>query len=168
MSLRPRLLLPVLFALFCLCFFFVCILFLMLFFFVDGLFFLVIRHPLRKSRGAIICDQFGGDGQRLTRQGHDHLLTVWKNFSTAGYMEPSRYPVALYRPRDRPSLGPRWVRGPAYPGHPSGRWDDPPEPTAPRSYVTRATPVSRALHAPQPTVYRVWNGHSTFNAPSCC
>ena len=97
-----------------------------------------------------------------------YLLAVWKNFSTAGYMEPSRYPVALYRPRDRPSLGPRWVRGPAYPGHPSGRWDDPPEPTAPRSYVTRATPVSRVLHAPQPTVYRVWNGHSTFNAPSCC
>ena len=102
------------------------------------------------------------------RFGIFHLLTIWKIFRSAGYMVPFRYPVVLYRPRDRPSLGPRWVRGPAYPGHPSGRWDDPPEPTAPRSYVTRATPVSRVLHAPQPTVYRVWNGHSTFNAPSCC
>ena len=78
-----------------------------------------------------------------------------------------RYEVVLYR-RERPSLAPRWVRGPAYPGHPSGRWDEPPEPTAPRAYVTKARPVNRVLHAPQPTVYRVWNGHSTFNAPSCC
>ena len=102
------------------------------------------------------------------RFGIFQLLTIWKIFRSAGYMVPFRYPVVLYRPRDRPSLGPRWVRGPAYPGQPSGRWDDPPEPTAPRSYVTRATPVSRVLHAPQPTVYKVWNGHSTFNAPSCC
>ena len=86
----------------------------------------------------------------------------------AVHMVSPRYEVVLYR-RERPSLAPRWVRGPAYPGHPSGRWDDPPEPIfAPRSFVSKATPVSRVLHAPQPTVYRVWNGHSTFNAPSCC
>ena len=86
----------------------------------------------------------------------------------AVHMVSPRYEVVLYR-RERPSLAPRWVRGPAYPGHPSGRWDEPPEPIfAPRSFVSKATPVSRVLHAPQPTVYRVWNGHSTFNAPSCC